>query len=418
MSKPTLLERVAQALQSSFSPSGDESVQESAADQTQNEHFLNELYEDCKKEFGLENAVTVEVYLRLFDVLIGLYRLDRCDEILKEILPAIDALESRAVAGSASSSLSSKYKIKGIQSLAFTRWKQGRLKEAMDLFIQMEGMMEEPSPTLLENMAHTYSSMGNLEKAKECFEKSIQAGSPNKGGILLGLGLLSERRGDTNKGLEQCIEALEWYESRFSNKGNESSLEAKCSMSIAKLYLKENNKEKALEYANRAADNFRRTCGQDSPLLASALKTKGDILASDPTQNSEAIKTLQESFSIEAVKDSLDLISMMDLIHCLTKLSQRLTDSAQQQQAFKESFRIATRACESVRKKLNPDGNTAAFFKFVAELAIYANDLPAAKALLAEALPLFRAEKSMDCSGLVSQCSDIITLIDRKLGNP
>jgi tetratricopeptide (TPR) repeat protein len=412
-----ILSRVAKVLKGSFSPSGDESVHETAETQNENEKYLEELFEDCCKEFGLENAVTIEVFLRLFDVLIGMYRLDRCDQLLKEVLPAIDRLESKSVEGTASSSLSSKYKLKGIQCLAFTRWKQGKLSEAMDLFMQMESLLPQPSPALLENMGHTYSSMGNLDKAKEYFEKSIEAGSPNEGGILLGLGLLSERSGDHERGIQQCLKALEWYENRFSKKGNESSLEAKCCMSIAKLYATTKQTEKAYEYATRAVENFRRTCGNDSPLLASALKAQGEILANDPLKASQAIRILQESLSIEASKDAVDMMCMMDLVHALTKLAQRLTDSGEQSRTYMRTFTIASDACNNVRKKLPKDGNMAAFFKFVAELAIYANQLAAAKCLLEEALPLFQEEKSMDCSGLASQCTEILALIDRRIAS-
>ena len=43
-----------------------------------------------------------------------------------------------------------------------------------------------------------------------------------------------------------------------------------------------------------------------------------------------------------------------------------------------------------VREKVQLDGNAAAFFKTVGELAVHAGDLPRARALFAEAVPLFR----------------------------
>lgn len=410
-----LMARVAKALNGSFSPSGDEGVAETAETQTQNEACLEELYRDCCTEYGVENAISIEIFLRLFDVLIGLYRLDRCDELLRDILPAIDRLEAKAVVGTPSSTLTSRYKLKGIQCLAFTRWKQGRLSEAMELFIQMEKMMSEPSPALLENMGHTYSSMGNLDKAKEYFEKAMEADSPNRGGILLGLGLVSERSGDIESGLEKCIEALAWYEARFSKRENESSLEAKCCMSIAKLYNKRKIFDEATKYASRAVDNFRRTCGDDSPLLASALKALGENLARNPEYAEKARVTLMEAFQIEATKDAIDMITMMELIHSLTNLCQRVSDIESRERRFKEVLQIGETACLSVSSRLTKDGNYAAFLKFVAELAIYANELTKAKKLLEEAKPLFEKEKSVDCSGLVGQCTEIIALIDRRL---
>ena len=124
---------------------------------------------------------------------------------------------------------------------------------------------------------------------------------------------------------------------------------------------------------------------------------------------------LQESFRIEAGKDALDMVTMMEIIHGLTKLCQGIDDSLDREKNFKTTLTIAESACENVRHKLRADGNTAAFLKFVAELAVYANELTKAKSLLEEARPLFEAEKTIDCSGLVVQCKEIIAIIDRKL---
>ena len=412
-----LLARVAVALNKSYAPSGDEAESETAEAQLNNEKSLEDLFKDCKATFGIANAVTIEVFLRLFDVLIGLYRLDRCDALLHEVIPAIDTLESQSANGTASSALSSKYKLKAIQCSAFTKWKQGKLSEAMDLFLQMEDMMKDtaPSPALLENMGHTYSSMGDLEKAKTYFNKAMAAGSPNKGGLLLGLGLVSERSGDLQGGLKQCLEALEWYESKFTGNNNESSLEAKCALSVAKIYARLKDQSNALKYATRAVENFRRTCGSDSPLLASALKVQGEILAGDTAQTKAAIAALQEALTIETQKDAIDMVTMMELIHAVTKVVQKLPENAERRTQFRSIFGIAMRGCESVRSRLSPDGNMAAFLKFTAELGIYADELDSARSLIKEALPLFQAEKSVDCSGIVQQCEQLITLLDQRI---
>lgn len=412
-----LLARVAEALKKSYVPSGDEAEMETAERQLDNEKTLENLYRDCKTTFGIANAVTIEVFLRLFDVLIGLYRLDRCETLLNEVIPAIDTLEANSADGTASSSLTSKYKLKAVQCSAFTKWKQGKLSEAMDLFIQMEDMMKDspPSPALLENMGHTYSSMGNLDAAKMYFKKAITAGSMNQGGLLLGLGLISERSGDLQGGLKQCLEALEWYESKFTGNNNESSLEAKCSLSVAKIYARLKDQTNALKYATRAVNNFRRTCGSDSPLLASALKVHGEILAKDSDQTKLAISTLQEALNIETKKDAVDMVTMMELIHGLTKIIQNMPDSTERRVQFRSIFKTAMRGCESVREKLSHDGNVGAFLKFTAELGIYAEELNSARSLIQEALPLFQAEKSVDCTGIVEQCEQILSLLDQRI---
>jgi hypothetical protein len=124
---------------------------------------------------------------------------------------------------------------------------------------------------------------------------------------------------------------------------------------------------------------------------------------------------LHESFRIEATKDVVDMVGMMELIHVLTKVAQKIPEVNDRDAAFKSSFAAAEIACENIRKKLQPDGNVAAFLKFVAELGVYSNELKKAKQLLEEALPLFKNEKSIDCTGIIQQCEQIVALIDQKI---
>ena len=49
--------------------------------------------------------------------------------------------------------------IKAIQALSFTRWKQSKFKEAVQLFHEMEKLVG-PSAALCENIGHTYKWEG------------------------------------------------------------------------------------------------------------------------------------------------------------------------------------------------------------------------------------------------------------------
>ena len=64
-----------------------------------------------------------------------------------------------------------------------------------------------------------------------------------------------------------------------------------------------------------------------------------------------------------------------------------------------------------VRTKLPCDGNAAAFFKVVGELAVHAGDLSRARDLFAEAAPIFRQVRRLrpcrtsgSAEGAVLQC--------------
>lgn len=146
----------------------------------------------------------------------------------------------------------------------------------------MEGMVG-PSAALCENIGHTYSSLGNLEKAEEYFELALKL-SPtekkvemegNTGGILLGLGLIKDRKGDINGSLPVLQQALDWYKTKFGTA--DASLVAKSHMSVGKAHEKLGDHEAAERHFSEALRIFEVTCGDDSPLTAGALASLGKV---------------------------------------------------------------------------------------------------------------------------------------------
>ena len=63
-----------------------------------------------------------------------------------------------------------------------------------------------------------------------------------------------------------------------------------------------------------------------------------------------------------------------------------------------------------VRDKLPLDGNAAAFFKCVGELAVHALDLQHARELFVEAVPLFREVQARDISMCLHAIRPIVFL--------
>jgi tetratricopeptide (TPR) repeat protein len=103
------------------------------------------------------------------------------------------------------------------------RFKQHRFRESLAdflLFKQYAG----PSAHLAENMGHTYNTLGDFINAEACFQESLKLmdrpeapakDASNRGGVLLGLGLVRERLGRTEEGLATLNEALAFYRHRF-----------------------------------------------------------------------------------------------------------------------------------------------------------------------------------------------------------
>jgi len=242
-------------LTNEFSPSGNLSAPETIEAQIKNEEQIEKYYYKIKATKGIEDEFVLIVFFKLFDIWIGLYRLHKCDKELAEIVPVCRKRDDPL-------------KVKAIQALAFTRWKQSRFVEAISLFEEMEKLVP-PSPSLFENMGHTYNSMGLFEKAEEYFKKALSANTTNTGGVLLGLGLLKDRQNRTAEGLPICLEAYEWYKTKFGHLGD-SSLMAKSGSSVSKLYQKLGRLQEAEKFALEAVQIFEKTCGADSPLTGNA----------------------------------------------------------------------------------------------------------------------------------------------------
>jgi hypothetical protein len=100
--------------------------------------------------------------------------------------------------------------------------------------------------------------------------------------------------------------------------GKEGSIEGKVAMSISKLHSKLHDPSSALRYASLAVDVFRHTCGNDSPLLATALKIKGEVLLTLPDQLLHAVETFLGAFEIEAKKDLVEIMTMMELVQFIS----------------------------------------------------------------------------------------------------
>jgi hypothetical protein len=114
----------------------------------------------------------------------------------------------------------------------------------------------------------------------------------------------------------------------------EGSLEAKVAMSIAKLQVKLKDTASALMHASLAVDVFRHTCGEDSPLLASALKIKGEVLCAIPGQLPQACDTFIAAFKIEAQKDLVEIMTMMELVQLVQGICRRVVHDARSDIVF------------------------------------------------------------------------------------
>jgi tetratricopeptide (TPR) repeat protein len=226
------------------------------------------------------------------------------------------------------------WKVKHIQSTAFVRWKQYKFKEALALFLQQQEIVGA-SAALCENIGHTYSSIGDLPKAEEYFERAIELlkrGSfGNRGGIYMGLGLVRDRLGKTREALPILEQALEHYQKEHTRDfvQLDSSIIAKAHMSVGKAHEKLGEKAKAAEHMADALAIFRRTVGFDSPLTANAMGCLGKVRC-ELGQMKEGLKLLKDALRLEIQKDAFHLETVWEL---LSRLKDLHMDEAKERQA-------------------------------------------------------------------------------------
>jgi tetratricopeptide (TPR) repeat protein len=66
-----------------------------------------------------------------------------------------------------------------LDSLAWVLFRQNQPKPALELLLQAVDLMDEPDPTLYDHLGDVYSALGEKEKAREAWQKSISI-EPNE----------------------------------------------------------------------------------------------------------------------------------------------------------------------------------------------------------------------------------------------
>jgi len=381
----------------------DDDNPERVEEQLENEKKLDLRYAKLKAEKGLDDEDTLATFFALFDNCIQLYRLNKLSDYLEEVVPSVRKR-------------SDKYKLKGVQALAFVRWKQSRFREALPLFHEMEEILGKGA-ALCENIAHTYNSLGDYEKAEDYFRQALMfieqehgSNKGNRGGVLLGLGLVRDRLGKHREALTVCQKAYEFYKERAH--GAPASLQAKAGISCAKINAKLGNLPKAEGFIREAVHMYEVTCGETSPLTASAYHELGKCLWAQ-RKREDAQKALKRGYELETMKDAFDLITVLEIHNILMDTHLKETENIQRGK-FKDYFKVVDYTIGRVRK-LTQDGNAAVYYKAGAELLAWGGRYQEAKALFDESIVLLTVETSTDCTSLISSCKDMLAFCDRNL---
>merc|ERR1712232_1335221 len=119
---------------------------------------------------------------------------------------------------------------------------------------------------------------------------------------------------------------------------------------------------------------FEVTCGEDSPLTASALKGLGDAYMRR-NRFQEAKEAYARSYALEVQKDAFDLLAVMEVHNSLTSAHMQEVQMGKSldRDGFKNYMPSVDKALERVGA-MKQDGNAGAYYKVAAEIRAFASD--------------------------------------------
>mmetsp|Transcript_13527 Transcript_13527/g.20307 ORF Transcript_13527/g.20307 Transcript_13527/m.20307 type:complete len:582 (+) Transcript_13527:12-1757(+) len=355
-------------------------------------------YKECLKTYGKEHPATLHAALELMDQWIGNYRLSLIDNLLMGPPGFYKVCEK----------VGGQWHMKAVQMLAFCRWKQFRYRESLELFYKFQSLAGK-SAILLENIGHTHNSLGDTDKAEECFAEAldrIQRGERgNKGGLLMGLGIVRKSRGDLLGAVDILLEALDFYQETYE--GVHHSIVAKCHSAVAAPLKDLRRLKEAEHHYYQAVHLFWITCG-DSPLTANAIKKLADVkimlgMADEAQQLYQSALELHVSFDTLDHRALIDLISICLHLHLTNRYSDLL--SRKEFEQYLPPLRTLKDRLDEVK---TVDGTISVLLKGAAELAVPAGGYRMGIQMLQRALKFFRVTKEADCTRLIRQSEEMI----------
>jgi len=370
---------------------------------------LEEKVEIYSRELGLDAEKTLRKIFRLLNLYIQHYKLDVMDALLERVEQVCRARGKGSV-----------WYIKYIQMLGFCRWKQYRLREALALFLEQEGLIGDNS-ILCENIGHTYSSLGDYEKAREYFTKGLALlgadGAPGRqAGFYYGLGLATDRLGSTRDALPLLHKALEGYRAdRVDPQGLpvDSSIHAKVESSIGHMHEKLGDYEEAITWLTEALRVFRKTVGNESPLTATAVGSLGKLYLERGNVDA-AQPLLKEALEGEVNKDAFQVDDTFTMINHIKNLHTSVpnTTLASLHKAYAQYVGLLQKAVDRAAPLLKTPkkGDVAALYKTCGEVFLLAGENQIAIKVLTEAVAGFKETTQIDCSGLIDGCNQLLQI--------
>merc|ERR1719272_1571486 len=114
------------------------------------------------------------------------------------------------------------------------------------------------------------------------------------------------------------------------------------------------------------------------------------------------------------MKDAWDLVTLLEIHNLLMDTHLKETQNIEHAK-FVDYFKTAEYIVHRVKRELPQDGNVAVYYKAAGEMKAWGGMYEEAQKLFTEAIGLLKVEKSVDTSGLISSCEEMLLFCSRNL---
>jgi len=359
--------------------------------QTERYQQAKQHYAKLKTKYGLNDEHTLTAAFEFDYHLITTYRLTECDELLTEIYNACKSMYDDATASASHEPCTNaktadqilinhmlkqalqrrqRFYTQVLQSFAFLRFKQARFEESNEYFERMQKLVGDHE-RLLENMGHTYTSIGQVDKAKDCFQRALKvidakvAVAADKkaneeefhiGGILLGLGMCERSLGKNKEALATLEKSYDWYKSKHQNGDN--SILAKVGGHLADTLMDVGRLDEAEKHYREAVRIFTATCGEVNPLTSHAIRQLGRFLIHTNCRD-EAKKMLLDELErfVKVDAQSLRMRPVIESLHFLVEeYKQSREQKKRQTKSLKQFLNRLLHCCKIAKESFTKVG--------------------------------------------------------------
>jgi tetratricopeptide (TPR) repeat protein len=358
------------------------------------------------KEKSYEHTHTLQAAFEYYTSLITQYRLTECDELLSAIYPAC---QSRGTW--------SDFYFMAIQALSFLRFKQGRYKESLEFFNAQIELMG-PNERIYENMALAHSRLQENQMASACYAKAIllirqkPQEEQEYSTLLLGLSAVLDNTDDALTVLDASMKLLQ------QKYDKPHSLMAKTLTVMGDLYFKQNNLSDAEKCYSEAVSIFIDTCGYETPLTSKAMNKYATILLKQD-QKQKAVEFYIKALEVWAKVDNESFEPYM-----VAEALMALMNNPIAQQDLKEPLEPIQNKILSNSVFAN-DLNVICLLKFIYEIYVMKGDIKSAAVCcrsLVEHLSKLNANELGELVSvrdtLLQESSLILNMIENVLKNP